>query len=96
MVKHLIFFIVFILFISLNGLWEILNYGIIGNGSEFEFVTLKIFNLLGEEVATLVKEKLQVGNYTYTFDGSNLASGVYLYRIETGEWRDVKKMILIK
>jgi photosystem II stability/assembly factor-like uncharacterized protein len=61
-----------------------------------EIVTLKIFNLLGEEVATLVNGKLQAGNHSYQFEGSNLASGLYMYRIEAGGWSDVKKMILIK
>ena len=61
-----------------------------------EFVTLKVYNIIGEEVATVVNDKLQSGNHTYEFDGSNLASGVYLYRIQAGEFQDVKKMILIK
>ena len=61
-----------------------------------EIVTLKVYNILGEEIATLVNKKLHSGNYTYNFDGSNLASGVYLYRIEAGEFQDVKKMILLK
>jgi len=61
-----------------------------------EFVNLRIYNILGEEVATLVSDKLQVGNHTYQFDGSNLASGVYLYRIEAGEFQQVRKMILLR
>jgi len=61
-----------------------------------EFVTLKIYNILGEEVATLVQDKLQAGNHTYQFDGGDLASGVYVYRIEAGGFQDVKKMLLIK
>ncbi len=61
-----------------------------------EFVTLKIYNILGEEVATLVNDKLQAGNHTYQFDGSNLTSGIYLYRIEGGKYSQVRKMILIK
>ena len=60
------------------------------------FITLKIYNILGGEIASLVDKKLQAGNHTYTFDGSNLASGVYLYRIEAGEFQDMQKMILIK
>jgi len=61
-----------------------------------EFVTLIIYNILGEEVTTLVNDKLQAGNHTYQFDGSDLASGVYLYRIEAGEFQQVRKMVLIK
>ncbi len=60
------------------------------------FLTLKIYNILGGEIASLVNKKLQAGNHTYTFDGSNLASGVYLYRIEAGEFQDGKKMILLR
>ncbi len=61
-----------------------------------EFVTLKIYNILGEEVASLVNDKLRAGNHTYPFDGGDLASGVYMYRIEAGEFQDVKKMILLR
>jgi len=61
-----------------------------------EFVELKVFNILGKEVTTLVYDKLQAGNRTYTFDGKNLASGVYYYRLVAGDYRDVKKMILLR
>jgi len=61
-----------------------------------EFVTLKIYNILGEEVATLINDRLKAGNHTYSFDGSRLASGVYLYRIEAGHFQETKKMILLR
>jgi hypothetical protein len=61
-----------------------------------EFVELKIYNILGKEVSTLVSNKLNQVNHTFQFDGMNLASGIYFYLIETGEFQDVKKMILIK
>ena len=61
-----------------------------------EFTTLKVYNILGGEVATLVQDKLQAGNHTCQFDGSHLASGVYLYRTEAGEYIDVRKMILLR
>jgi predicted GH43/DUF377 family glycosyl hydrolase len=48
-------------------------------------VSLKIFNIHGEEVATLVSDRLTAGNYTYEWDASNLASGVYLYRLQAGD-----------
>ena len=60
------------------------------------FVTLKIFDLLGKETATLVNEYKQAGNYTVKFDGSNLPSGVYFYRIEAGEFKEAKKFLLMK
>jgi hypothetical protein len=61
-----------------------------------EFVTLKIYNILGEEVSTLVSKKLAVGNYKYEWDSSSLASGVYLYRLEAGDFVESKKMILLR
>ncbi|UCF64432.1 MAG: serine hydrolase [bacterium] len=61
-----------------------------------EFVTLKVYNILGEEVATLVSERIAAGSYKYDWDASLLASGVYLYRIQAGEFQQIKKMVLIK
>ena len=59
-------------------------------------VTLKVYNVIGEEVATLVNEIKQVGNYNLTFDAENLSSGVYLYRLKAGSFVETKKMILVK
>jgi hypothetical protein len=59
-------------------------------------VTLKIFNTLGEEVATLVSDRLSAGSYSYEWDASQLASGVYLYRLEAGRYVETKKMILMR
>ena len=61
-----------------------------------EFVTLKIYNILGEEVAVLVSEKLAAGQYKYDWDAGNIASGVYFYRIQAGDYVDVKKMVFMK
>jgi hypothetical protein len=62
-----------------------------------EFVTLKIFNVLGQEAATLVSENMQAGNYQVEWDASGFASGVYYYYITAGgEFQEVKKMILIR
>jgi hypothetical protein len=61
-----------------------------------EYVELKVYNILGKEVATLVSNKLNQGNHTYQFDGKNLASGVYYYQLVTGDFREVKKMILLR
>jgi DUF971 family protein len=63
------------------------------NSSE---VTLKVFDLLGREVATLVNERLQPGSYETTFDGSGLASGVYLYRLKAGGFVETKKLLLLR
>jgi hypothetical protein len=61
-----------------------------------EFVTLKIYNLLGQEVATLISENLQAGHYQIDWDASQMASSVYYYLINAGEFQEVKKMILIR
>ncbi|MBK7377705.1 MAG: T9SS type A sorting domain-containing protein [Ignavibacteriales bacterium] len=59
-------------------------------------VTLKVYNVLGKEVATLVNEEKEPGYYTVDFDGSNLASGMYIYRITAGSFIETRKMILMK
>jgi D-alanyl-D-alanine carboxypeptidase len=61
-----------------------------------EYVELKVYNILGKEVATLVAKKLNQGNHIYQFDGKNLASGVYYYQLVAGDYREVKKMILLR
>jgi len=61
-----------------------------------EYVTLIIYNLLGQEVNTLVSEKLTPGEYKYTWDASQLASGVYIYKLEAGNFTNTKKLILLK
>ncbi|MCK4559570.1 MAG: T9SS type A sorting domain-containing protein [Calditrichia bacterium] len=60
------------------------------------YVELSIYNMLGQKVATLVSEKKQAGYHEVEFYGGNLSSGIYLYRIEAGEWTDVRKMILLR
>ena len=59
-------------------------------------VTLKIYDVTGKEITTLVNEQLQPGSYEITFDGSNLASGIYFYQLTTGEFIQTRKMILLK
>ncbi len=76
------------------------------------YAELKVFDILGKEVSTLVSGKLNQGNHTCTFDGKNLASGIYYYQLVTGDpstglsraasrgsgqhYREVKKMILLR
>lgn len=59
-------------------------------------VRLEVFDMLGRRVQTLVDDHRQSGRYTVTFDASNLASGVYFYRLHAGEFTQSKKMYLIK
>jgi hypothetical protein len=61
-----------------------------------QLVTLKVYDILGKEVALLVNEKQSAGNYEVRFDGSKLASGVYLYKLQCGEFTSVKKLLLMK
>ncbi|MBL0108653.1 MAG: T9SS type A sorting domain-containing protein [Ignavibacteria bacterium] len=63
---------------------------------ELGFVSLKVYDLLGKEVTVLVNEELSPGIYKATFNGSNFASGVYFVRMESGDFRDIKRMVLIK
>ncbi|MFC2092740.1 T9SS type A sorting domain-containing protein [Bacteroidota bacterium] len=60
------------------------------------FVTLKIYDMLGKEVQTLVSSDLTTGSYSVDFDASRLTSGVYFYKLKTNDYSDVKKMVLIK
>ncbi|MEO6695437.1 MAG: T9SS type A sorting domain-containing protein [Ignavibacteria bacterium] len=60
------------------------------------FVKLKVFDIAGREVKELINEFKQSGNYQATFDGSNFSSGIYYYKLETGNNFEIKKMILIK
>ena len=59
-------------------------------------VSLKVFNILGEEVATLVSDWLSAGSYSYEWDAIHLASGVYLYRLQAGKNTEIRKMILLQ
>lgn len=69
-----------------------LRFGIL----EFGFVSLKVYSALGKEIQTLVNEKLAPGNYELEFNGSDLTSGVYFYKIQSGKFSEVKRMLLIK
>jgi len=57
---------------------------------------LKVFDVLGNEVAELVNEKQNAGSYSVEFDGSNFSSGVYFYKLTAGEFVETKRMILLK
>ncbi len=67
-----------------------------GQKSEVSHVTLKVFDVLGRDVATLVNEVKAPGSYSVQFDASNLLSGVYFYRLATPTFAQTKSMVLIK
>jgi hypothetical protein len=59
-------------------------------------VTLKVYNILGQEVVTLVNSAQTTGLHSVDFDGSKLSSGIYLYKLDSNGFTQTKKMILIK
>ena len=69
-----------------------LGFGI----SNLGFVSLKVFDISGKEVRTLVNETKTPGYYEVEFDGSNLPSGIYYYKLEAGSFSQVRKMMIVK
>ncbi len=59
-------------------------------------VKLVIYDILGKEIQILVNEQLQPGTYEVTFDGSNLPSGIYFYKLTSGNFTATKKLVLLK
>ena len=75
----------------------IISYSVGANGhSPLQYVDLSIYNILGQEVATLVNKKQPAGNYSVEWDASKVSSGVYYYRLEADGYSDVKKMVVIR
>jgi len=62
----------------------------------YSHVKLKVFDLLGREVATLVNEEKAPGNYEVIFNAQNLSSGIYFYRMEAGSFSQTKKLLFLK
>ncbi len=69
-----------------------INFAIPHNG----FTTLKIYSMDGREVSSLLNEDLSTGNYSITFNGANLSSGIYFYELRSGSFVETKKMTLVK
>jgi flagellar hook assembly protein FlgD len=61
-----------------------------------ENVKVEIYNTIGQRVETLINKHLKAGQHTLEFNGQNLSSGIYFYRIEAGEYMDFKKMVLLR
>jgi len=59
-------------------------------------VSIRIYDILGREIECLVNEYVQPGKYSYDFNANNLSSGVYFYRLQTGDYTNIKKMVLLK
>ncbi|MBX7046209.1 MAG: T9SS type A sorting domain-containing protein [Ignavibacteria bacterium] len=70
----------------------IINYQLAASG----FVSLKVYDITGKEIAVLVNEAKQAGYYSVSFDGKNLSSGVYFYKLTAGSFTTEKKMVLVK
>jgi hypothetical protein len=70
----------------------IINYSI----PKTSLVTIKVYDILGKEVATLVNEQKIAGNYSVQFDAGNLSSGIYFYRMQSGSFSQTKKLTLMK
>jgi hypothetical protein len=69
-----------------------ISYGVASEG----MVSLKVYDLIGREVATLVNSMKTAGNYTVTFNAANLPSGVYFYKLQAGNYTAIKKSILLR
>lgn len=64
--------------------------------SDRGFVSLKVYNILGDEIATLMNEEKEQGVYDVTFNAAGLSSGMYLYKLQAGSFVEMKKMILLR
>jgi hypothetical protein len=66
------------------------------SGWDCGFVSLKVYDITGKELTTLVSEELTAGSYKYKWDARGLACGVYLYQLKTEGFSQMKKMLLIR
>jgi len=66
------------------------------NISELSFVTLKVYDVLGNEIATLVNQEKPIGTYEITWNAENLPSGIYFYQLQAGSFVEIKKMVLLR
>jgi len=64
--------------------------------NESAFVSLRVFNMLGQEIEILERSQKSAGTYTVSFDGSDLSSGLYIYKLEAGAFSLTRRMILMK
>ena len=64
--------------------------------SDNELTSLKVYNLIGQEVAVLINSNLAAGSYEVSFNAENLSSGIYFYTLQAGKFKQTKKMLLLK
>jgi len=69
---------------------------LLGGDERGGLITLKVYDILGNEITTLVNDKIAPGEYKIEFDASHLSSGIYLYRLTAGSFSQTRKMILLK
>ena len=72
------------------------NTTIIYQVSKLSFITIKVFDVLGNDITTLVNEEKSIGTYQITWDAANIPSGIYFYKLRAGDFVETKKMILLK
>lgn len=73
-----------------------IKYSLPSNVETFLATSVRVYDVLGKEVAVLVNQKQSAGNYEIKFDGSKLASGVYFYKLQAGDFISIKKLVLMK
>jgi hypothetical protein len=61
-----------------------------------ETVKIEIYNIIGQKIETLLNKSMPAGYHDVEFNGQNLSSGIYMYKIEAGGWKDVKEMVLLR
>ena len=61
-----------------------------------ETVKIEVYDIIGQKIQTLLNKTMPAGYHEVQFNGQNLSSGIYLYRIKAGEWSEVRKMILLR
>ncbi|MEJ2050098.1 MAG: T9SS type A sorting domain-containing protein [Calditrichota bacterium] len=60
------------------------------------YVTLKVYNVLGEEIATLVSDRLPAGSYEYSWDATDFTGGIYTYQLQSGDFAQTKKLVVLR
>ena len=74
----------------------VIRYSVPKTNSDLNHVTLKVYNMLGQLVTVLVDKEMPNGNFSATFNGHNLSSGIYLYTLQVGDQATTRKMLLLK